>query len=195
MKMRNLLIAVCICFSTLQAQAQQAVGLYLTPNDFATNTLSYQVNTTDGTGKIKHDYLFNAGKIKVVHNGTQHVLNKQHVYGFADNKGRHYRFINNMAYRVLDTAGFYMYAHVERPAGKGYQPPVAKHYFSKDLVSTIHPLTISNLKKSFPENAEFRYWLDAGFRNDRELVAYDHFEKMYKLKYVYMRSAENSASR
>jgi len=193
--MRNLLIAACICFGVLHARAQQAIGLYLTPNDFATNTLSYHVTAANSTGTIKHDYLFNAGKIKVVFNGTELILDKQQVYGFADDKGRHYRFVNNMAYRVLDSAGFYMYEHLERPAGKGYKALVTKHYFSTDLTGAVHSLTIGNLKKAFPQNAAFRYWLDAGFKHDKELAAYDAFSKMYKVKYVYVNSVENSVSR
>jgi len=193
--MKNILIAVCICFGVLHARAQQAIGLYLTQNDFAANTLSYQVNTPGNTGKIKWNYLFNAGKIKVVHNDTKHLLDKKAVYGFADSKGRHYRFVNDIAYRVLDTAGFCMYEHLERPAGKGYQAPVVKHYFSTGTADAIQPLTIHNLKRAFPENTTFRYWLDAGFKSDKELLAYDSFEKMYKLKYIYLRSGENSVSR
>lgn len=193
--MKNIFIAVCICFSVLHTRAQQAVGLYLTHTDFAANTLSYQVNSTNSTGKIKYDYLFNARKIKVIHNGTQQVLDKQQVYGFADSKGRQYRFINNMAYQVLDTAGFYMYEHLERPSGKGYRVPVAKHYFSTSPAGNVQALTINNLHKSFSQNNNFRYWLDAGFKTDKELIAYDDFAKMYKLKYVYIRSGDNSVSR
>lgn len=193
MKMKSILIAAGIFFSVLHTRAQQAAGLYLTHNDFAANTLSYQVKAAGD--KIKWDYLFKAGKIKVVINGKEQVLDKQQVYGFADDKGRHYRFINNVAYHVLDTTGFYMYQHMERPAGKGYQAPVAKHYFSTGPGSNVQALTIHNLKKAFPGNAEFRYWLDAAFKSDKDLLTFDHFSKMYKLKYVYLRSGENVASR
>lgn len=194
MKINTLLMAVCICFGVLHTRAQQATGLYLTHSNFATNTLSYQVNAANTTGKIKWDNFLNAGKIKIILNGKQQVLDKKNVYGFTDTKGRHYRFINNMAYQVLDTTGFYIYQHIERPAGKGYQAPIAKHYFSTGLADDVQPLTIANLKRLFPQNTTFRYWLDAGFKHDKELLAYDDFANMYKLKYVYIQSVESSVT-
>ena len=63
-----------------------------------------------------------------------------------------------------------------------------EYYFSKDSNSDIRLLTIENLKRAYPENHRFHYDIDAHFRFDRELMEYDPYTQMYKLKYLYMRS-------
>jgi hypothetical protein len=55
-------------------------------------------------------------------------------------------------------------------------------------VAILQLLTIANLKKTFPENNTFRHSLDANFRSDKELIAYDGFWKGNKVKYLFQQS-------
>jgi hypothetical protein len=101
-----------------------------------------------------------------------------------------YRIYDKSSYRIVDTAGFYLYyryIQFEQNRGKGLIKK-DEYYFSKDGGSDIQLLTIENLKKAYPENHRFHYDIDAHFRSDRELMAYDSFSKSYKLKYLYMQS-------
>ena len=101
-----------------------------------------------------------------------------------------YRIFHNSSYRIVDTAGFYLYyryIQFEQNRGKGLVKK-DEYYFSKDGGSDIELLTIENLKKAYPENHRFHYDIDAHFRSDSELMAYDSFSKSYKLKYLYMQS-------
>jgi hypothetical protein len=103
-----------------------------------------------------------------------------------------YRIFHKSSYRVVDTAGFYLYyryIQFEQIRGKGLIK-MDEYYFSKDSNSDIQPLTIENLKRVYPENHRFHYDIDAHFRSDRELMAYDPFTNMYKLKYLYMQSSK-----
>ena len=95
-----------------------------------------------------------------------------------------------LAARVLDTAYFYLYyryEQVEKLKGKSLIK-TDEYFFSKNSESPIQLLTVENLKRAFPDNLPFNYAIDALFRNDQDLIAYDPYYKGYKLKYLYTQS-------
>jgi len=49
----------------------------------------------------------------------------------------------------------------------------------------LRELTKLNLKKAFPNDHAFHDALDAQFKEDKELINYDEFHKMYKVNRVY----------
>ena len=101
-----------------------------------------------------------------------------------------YRIFHKSSYRVVDTAGFYLYyryIQFEQIPGKGLIK-MDEYYFSKDSNSDIQLLTIENLKRAYPENHRFHDDIDAHFRSNHELMEYDPYTQMYKLKYLYMQS-------
>jgi hypothetical protein len=91
-------------------------------------------------------------------------------------------------YEVVDTTGFYLYkAQQLVPQIKGYPHYATAYFFSTDNAN-IQPLTIPNLKKAFPSVPAFHYALDAHFRSNEELTAWDPYQKIYKVKYLYLHS-------
>ena len=40
-------------------------------------------------------------------------------------------------------------------------------------------------KKAFPDNHAFHDALDVNFKEDKELISYDDFHKLYKVSWVY----------
>ena len=67
--------------------------------------------------------------------------------------------------------------------GKGVKRE-RKYYYSVSGKDKIMPLTISNLKKSFPDKYTFHNFLDAQFRSDAELVLYNDMEKKYRVNHL-----------
>ena len=94
------------------------------------------------------------------------------------------------SFRIVDTTAFYLYnqnKNVVPPGGKGmYRADL--YFFSATADSPIYPLTIENLKKVYPANNAFHYALDAYFKSDKQLMAYDEYSKMYKVKYLYLQT-------
>lgn len=151
-------------------------GVYLSAEDFANNTVRYD----DVNAHIPFRY----GKVKVNDAGKKLLLDKSEVYGYRQGK-QDYRIISNHAYRVIDAAHFPMYSReVETSKGKG-RIKETQYYFSAAPGSEVTPLTIANLKKAFPDNDRFHNLLDLQFRHDQELVWYDDFSKVYKVKSIY----------
>jgi hypothetical protein len=93
-------------------------------------------------------------------------------------------------FQVVDTTAFYLYTqnkNVVPPGGKGmYRANL--YFFSTNADSPILPLTIENLKSAYPANNAFHYALDAYFNSERQLMAYDVYTKMYKLKYLFLQT-------
>jgi hypothetical protein len=73
---------------------------------------------------------------------------------------------------------------VEVMQTKAAAPKVYSYYFSKDASSPLQDLSKANLKAAFPTNHKFHDGLDANFKTDSELTAYDSFHKMYKVNHI-----------
>ena len=163
-------------------------GIYITAEDFQSRKLSYAINYKTEKHKIKDNILFNADKIVVKHKGETYTLQKSNTYGYRNTKGVEFRFIDNKEYKVLNPGEslliyFYQHpAHTGKDINRGlYQP---EYYFSKDATSPLQDLTLTNVKAIFPENHKLHDALDAQFKNDKELYAYDKFHKTYKLNWI-----------
>ena len=93
-------------------------------------------------------------------------------------------------FQVVDTTAFYLYTQNKNvvPAGGKGMYRADLYYFSTTVGSPILPLTIENLKRAYPANIAFHYALDAYFNSDRQLMAYDEYAKMYKLKYLFLQT-------
>ena len=164
------LVLVIIISFTKQALCQTITtnkgGVYSNFNDFTQNKLTY---------------------------GSKHSFSstKNLAYGYRNTKNENYRFYDNSCYKIVDTASFFIYyQYTEVTKGKGLVK-TDEYYFSVKGNGAIIPLTISNLKKSFPEDNKFHYALDALFKSDDDLLAYDNILNMYKLKYIYRSSCNN----
>lgn len=75
-------------------------------------------------------------------------------------------------------------AHSPKEAEK-YAP---KYFFVTGSGGVLQPLTKAGLKKAFPGNHAFHDALDANFKADGELTAYDDFHKIYKINRLYNNS-------
>ena len=98
------------------------------------------------------------------------------------------RVYGKSTYKVLDTRGFYLYSINKLVQGEKIARPQTVYYFSVTANSPLQELTLANLENAFAGNAKFRYSLEAQFRSDKELMAYDDLLKMYKIKYLYNQS-------
>ncbi len=72
-------------------------------------------------------------------------------------------------------------SHSPKEAEK-YAP---KYFFTTSSSNVLKELTKTNLKKAFPNDHAFHDALDANFKEDKELINYDDFHKMYKINRIY----------
>jgi len=187
MKQKLILIASVFSILSFNASAQKdSSGVYKTASDFQQGKLSYAINYKTEKHKIKDNLLFNESEIKVKHEGISYTLKKAETYGYRDTKGIDYRFVENKVYRILSKGdGLILYVY-QSPTGstKGSIKYISQYYFTKDLASAPQALTKENVKAAFPGNHKFHDALDATFKEDRDLAAYDDFHKMYKINHI-----------
>lgn len=173
---------------TTSAQKDSS-GIYKTAEDFQNRKLSYAINYKTEKHKIKDNILFNADKIVVKHKGETYMLVKRETYGFKNTRGIVFRFVDSKDYKVLNTGEpilIYVYDNTVHSGKNASNKPYQwEYYFSKDAISPPQSLTLPNVKAIFPENHKFHDALDAQFKSDKELYAYDSFHKMYKLNWIY----------
>lgn len=78
----------------------------------------------------------------------------------------------------------YKYQHLSH-SPKEAEKYAPKYFFTTSSSNVLQELTKMNLKKTFPNNHAFHDALDANFKEDKELINYDDFHKMYKVSWVY----------
>jgi hypothetical protein len=105
-------------------------------------------------------------------------------------KTQDYRKVGREKFRIIDTAGFYLYSLNKLVQGEKIARPETVYYFSVDSGSPVLELTMENLEKAFAGNARFRYSLEEEFHGDKHLMAYDKFLKTYKIKYLYSQASK-----
>jgi hypothetical protein len=165
------------------------IGWLSTYNDFVHHKMIYEMdNNTSAKGKLI--FKSRLDSLQDLRNIKKHHPSKKEAYGYINYKNENYRFYKNTAYKIVDTAGFFIYyLYKDEPAlnGKGIIK-TDEYFFSTKGDTTIEPFTVDNLKKAFPEKHQFHYDMDALFKSDKDLLLYDNFTHSYKIKYLFLHS-------
>ena len=181
-KMIIITMMISIQANRLVAQNESGkAGIYLTAQDYKADKLSYIPEA--GTKLKLHEFL-GGKRISITAGGKKIRLSKSSVFGYRDG-GKDYRFYQNEAYEVLDTAGFPLYVHTQLiPMGKGYMQ-IENYFYSTGTTAPVLNLTVANVYKSFPYQNDFRYSIRNYFHGDADLMAYDSVNREYQIKYLY----------
>ena len=120
------------------------------------------------------------------HGGKIIMLNKSETFGYRACDGTNYRFVGNSEYKILNPAEgvlLYEYQHPAHSPKNTEQYPVM-YFFSTNANEAVKPLTLANVKAAFPGNHKFHDALDAQIKQDKGLISYDAFHKMYKVNWL-----------
>jgi hypothetical protein len=187
-----LIAAMVICVQGTRLQAQttnKTTGIYITEQDFKTGKLSYTLGAGD---KLLLNEFLSGKNITIISQGQKTKFAKSQMFGYCQS-GQSYRFYQDEAYRVLDTAGFMLYSCEQlAPQGKGLKP-VEKYFYSVSTATPVLSLTMGNVDKSFAAETGFRYSVNNIFEHGGSLVAYDKVNRQYVIKYLYMEYKHNAA--
>lgn len=179
-------------YGLAQDGSREVSGLYASFGDFEYHNLSYPIDCSNKKDKLRLNAFFGSSSGYIVSGGKIHRFNKNKVYRYHICENKNFRFYNHSTYLILDTTGFYIYyqfGSMEQIKGKALVRPDI-YFFSKMGNGEMMVLSIDNLKKAFPDNYRLHYALDANFRSDRDLITYDSFQNMYKVKYLYAQSVK-----
>jgi hypothetical protein len=172
-----------LTISQMLSDPADTKGIYRTEADFNQHHLEFSAPATSRKIVIRTHELMGAPNITIDSAGSTIYILKVELFGYCDGKST-YRFYDNQAYQILDTAGFYLYAKSALPREKG-SIVRTEYFFSMTGSDSIQPLTISNLKAAYPSRDAFRYSLDSQFGRDSRLLEYDAQAHTYKLKQLF----------
>lgn len=163
-------------------------GIYLTAQDFQNQKLSYGINYKTEKHKID-DWLFlNGSQVKVKHKGMEIMLEKAEVYGYKNTRGETFRFVNDIAYQVLNSGESILLYKRTVQTSPLVNPTVREeehYYFSKDAASPVIDLTIANLKRTYKNDVRFIKTIEKYFQKDEELVSYDSKRQVYTVSRLF----------
>lgn len=182
--MKQILISLAVVVTAMMANAQsEGNGVYLTQTDFENKKLSYSTNDRSAVNKIRFNEILGKPYLTIRHNGEKIILFKDDIFAYKK-KGNIVRTSEFVSYNFLEKGVIWIYFKDMNVAqGKGMKRE-KKYYYSVSGKGRIIPLTIYNLKKSFPGKYTFHNFLDAQFRGDSELSLYDSFQKKFKVNHL-----------
>lgn len=176
--MRKICLASSLLVTGIMVHAQS--GVYLTCDDFENNRLTYATNDPVTDHKIRFNEFIAKPYLIIKHGNEKLHVFKDEIYAYK-NKKDIVRTWNFTPYYFLEKGPVWIYyREVYASQPKGIQR-VRKYFFSTYGKGDILPLTIDNLKRSFPNNDLFHFYLDARFTNDAELAHYDKYANKYKV--------------
>ena len=158
-------------------------GIYMTALDFENKKLSYSTSDPKDKNKIRFNELFGKPYVTIRHNGEKIVLFKDEIFAYRKNRN------------IIRTHGFVSYNFIEQGViwiyfrdltisiGKGIKRE-RKYYYSVSAKDEIIPLTIHNLKRSFPQKHLLHNFLDAQFKGDSELASYNNFVNKFQVNHL-----------
>jgi hypothetical protein len=128
--------------------------------------------------KMKKTYFILMLAISIIAFTQQSVAQTDQLTSKTATKEKGYTVLNPSASIVIYQ--FKHWSHSPKEAEK-YAP---KYFFTSSSSDILQPLTKTNLKSAYPTNHAFHDALDENFREDKELILYDDFHKMYKIDHL-----------
>ena len=161
-------------------------GVYRSAADYKNGKLSLAVDCKTETHKIKLHTFSNKDYIDVIHQGEKHTMKKSEIYGIRDCAGKDWRFSGNKEYQILERKALLIYQRLEMPLDSQRKGggSVARYFFSLGVDGPVQNLTLENLKKATAKNHAFHDQLDAQFKTNGDLMAYDSFHKQFKVNHL-----------
>lgn len=195
MKKTTLLLSATLLVCSFNAFAQQdSSGIYTTVDDYRNHKLTYPINYKLEKQKIKEHLFLQASQIKVKHNGQTHVLDKNNLYGFRNQRGHDFRFVGDRVYRIMNAGEpiiLYKYGEPQSDPAKNAAVEMNRYYFSINDENSPINLTRENLKKSFPGNTKFHEAIDKNFTGDYDLDRWDKANNTYTIITLLKNSMSN----
>ena len=187
------IVVTTMMVAALPSYAQKdSSGIYLSAEDFKNKKLSFAIDCRTENHKIRLNDFFGRSFITVIHSKQPYRLYKNKIYGYKTCDESIVRFLEKKELVLLnngESIAIYRYDVAKPPRGK---TNVTNYYFSKGATSPVFRLTISNLKKVYPDNLFFQQELKRLFKYNTELAFYDAIHKMYKLSWVFNYSIANN---
>jgi hypothetical protein len=178
--------------SVIAAKAQS--GIFRTLDDFENNRLTYATNDEMDNNKIRFNEFLNKPYIIVKQNGEKIHVFKDEIYAYK-NKGNIVRTWNFTPYHFLEKGPIWIYYRDENASQPKGMLRVRKYFYSTYGKGEILPLTLYNLKRSFPDEDLFHIYLDAQFRNDADLALYDNYANKFKVNHLLEKAATGISKR
>ncbi|MBC9934961.1 hypothetical protein [Chitinophaga qingshengii] len=182
--MKGIKLSLWLMIAGFSASGQQKItGIYLTQTDYLQDHPSY--TATNGIAYKAKLYTFAPKKYILLTGGGEQVkLEKDHFFALQLKDGKTFSMQGGESYELLNrNPRLLLYRRKLPVAPKSFPTTPYLYYFSAGN-STIQQLTITNIKRAFADIKDLSYWLDATFRSNDELTAYDTFHHMYKLEWL-----------
>ncbi|MBN2486322.1 MAG: hypothetical protein JXB34_10150 [Bacteroidales bacterium] len=162
----------------IPAKAQQSCGIYRNFDDFRQNKISIPANPKFEKKAVQVSDFFLRPYVYIKTDSNKLKISIDSVYAIRCSNGNVYRICNNRAYQLVDTGFVKIYTYtcmesVKHLYSRGYRhttEQVTHYYFSKNYLTPITLLTLTNVRLSLHLDENTDNKLIQNFPNDKSLL-------------------------
>ena len=177
-------IFVLLAGLNITASAQKKItGIYHTLHDYLGGRVSYAADSSH-LPKITLYTLAPRSYITMHYKNNRVRLYKSEIFAYRLANGEVYRIAGNNSFRLLNNNPLLLLYKRKMPASPKAGPEEQFKYYFSTGEGEMQALTAWNIKQAFAHHATLPDEIDALFKKDAELLAYDSFRGMYKLEWL-----------
>ena len=177
-------IIVLLAGISMNAGAQKKItGIYRSLHDYLDNRPGYTANS----GRLPTITLYTLAPrsyVTIRNENNRIRVYKNDIFAYRLANGEVYRIAGNHSFRLLNNNPLLLLYKRSMPASPKAGPEEQFKYYFSTGDGKIQALTAWNIKQAFAHHATLPDEIDALFKRDAELLAYDSFRGMYKLEWL-----------
>lgn len=188
-------VLLLIISFNLFSQKERVRAIYRTSEDFVKGNLSFDNNCNNKHLRIRLNDFFSKKYITVKRGDSSLRLLKNDIFGDRNCNNEIFRFKGKIELFLLNAGEqILIYKHIVSKPPMG-RTNVTNYYFSLGVNFPVQTLTIKNLKNAFPTNLIFNNFIDANFKYNTDLAAFDEIKKIYRINLLLNESLRQNNSR
>ncbi|WP_326991578.1 hypothetical protein [Chitinophaga sp. 212800010-3] len=177
-RIKGMITLVLLTLGITAGAQRKLAGVYLTEADYLNNHPAYSHATVNLHSLIPGNYI-------TIQEANRHVrLDKNKFFALKLANGTSWRLTKSSSYEILNSNPRLLLYRRKIPVSPKVFPDNLYCYYFSAAGGQLKALTAWNIKQAFTENGTLADQLDATFKNDESLMAYDAFHHMYKLEWL-----------
>lgn len=187
--MKKSLVIIALFTSYLSnAQTLKVAKVYSSLSDYKSGKANFETEC-QGNNSLRFKLKPSKSFFQITLNKQKQTVEKTGFIALNTCDGKNYRLSNNKTYQILESKRLTIYKLSKMVRDASYQKgnvfkEEISYFYSTSLDGDIIPLSVYNLKQSFPNDKKFHDLLETHFINDSSLIKFDSYSKTYLLNEV-----------
>jgi hypothetical protein len=178
-RIKGMITILLLTLSTTAMAQKKLAGVYLTETDYLNNHPEH----SNGARVNLHSLI--PGNYITIREASKRIrLDKNRFFALKLANGTSWRLTKESSYEILNNNPRLLLYRRKIPVSPKTYPDHPYRYYFSAVDGQLKELTSWNIKQAYADDKLLADKLDAVFKDDGSLMAYDTFHHMYKLEWL-----------